>query len=158
MQELMRHEYRGARALILLHERYMREFLEAWRLAKAGGIALPETADPDYASLEALLRHVLGCARSYMVWTCEKLGLPDPGIEPAPDESEIEAKSTDYLEHVLERWRTQLARIPEKAFFEPTHPSRWKVEYCIDAMLEHAVMHPLRHSFQLGELMGREQD
>jgi hypothetical protein len=27
---------------------------------------------------------------------------------------------------------------------------------CIDAMLEHAVMHPIRHAFQLEELMRRQ--
>jgi hypothetical protein len=34
------------------------------------------------------------------------------------------------------------------------YPSRWGTEYCIDAMLEHAVMHPIRHEFQLRNLMG----
>jgi hypothetical protein len=28
--------------------------------------------------------------------------------------------------------------------------------YSIDAMLEHAVMHPIRHSYQLEELMAAE--
>lgn len=36
----------------------------------------------------------------------------------------------------------------------PEYPSRWKTLYCVDAMLEHAVMHPIRHAFQLEELMG----
>jgi hypothetical protein len=35
----------------------------------------------------------------------------------------------------------------------PEYPSRWQTRYCIDAMLEHAVMHPIRHAFQLEELM-----
>jgi hypothetical protein len=34
-------------------------------------------------------------------------------------------------------------------------PSRWNVHYCIDAMLEHAVMHPIRHTFQLQELLAK---
>ena len=35
----------------------------------------------------------------------------------------------------------------------PEYPSRWQTRYCIDSMLEHAVMHPIRHAFQLDELI-----
>ena len=153
MQKAERYQYRGALALVALHERYLREFLDTWRVFKNSGTALPETPDPDYASADSLLRHVLGCARSYMVWMCEKLRLPDPGMEPAPEEAVIEVASADYVEHVLDRWRMRLAEVPEEAFFDQTYLSRWNVEYCIDAMLEHAVMHPVRHTLQLRELM-----
>jgi hypothetical protein len=36
-----------------------------------------------------------------------------------------------------------------------TYTSRWGQEYTIGAMLEHAVMHPMRHAFHLDELMER---
>jgi hypothetical protein len=42
-------------------------------------------------------------------------------------------------------------------FSKPVYSSRWGVNYCVDAMLEHAVMHPERHRFQLLELMGARQ-
>jgi len=35
------------------------------------------------------------------------------------------------------------------AFDRPEHESRWGVKDYVDAMLEHAVMHPIRHAFQL---------
>ena len=41
-----------------------------------------------------------------------------------------------------------MADVPGKRFNE-TYASAWGVDYCIDAMLEHAVMHPLRHTAQL---------
>jgi len=151
--ELSEFKYRGARAMVILHERYMRQFFDVWMEAKSKQIKLPETDDPDYASLETLLVHVLACARMYMTWMCEKLGLPDPEIRIKPGVDVIEAEADDYLEHVLEQWRTPLADVTEKAFYIPTYTSRWKVEYCIDAMLEHAVMHPVRHLFQLEEMM-----
>ena len=59
-------------------------------------------------------------------------------------------------QHVVDKWRTPLALITEDRFESPEFPSRWKVEYCIDAMLEHAVMHPVRHRFQLVELMAKD--
>ncbi len=107
--------------------------------------------------MESVLRHVLRAARGYMTWICEKLELPDPLIESTPEANMIADKIDDYLEHVLEQWSTPLASVTEIQFFQPTYMSRWKVDYCIEAMLEHAVVHPMRHSFQLEELMKRPQ-
>ena len=145
------YEYGGARATILLHERHMREFLATWKRAKSAGVALPKTDDPSYASLETLLRHVLRAGRGYMVWMCEVLDLPDPDIRPTPETDAIEAEADDYLEHVLDRWRDPLRKVAPASFDAPEYESRWGVKYCVDAMLEHAVMHPIRHAFQLEE-------
>ena len=147
------YKYRSARALVILHEQYLREFIATWKQAKEGGYTLPKTDDPDYASLELLLRHVLSSARNYITWICDKLELPDPQIEPTPEVDVIAERVDDYLEHLLVKWRTPLADVEEIRFYEPTYTSRWKVNYCVEAMLEHAVVHPIRHSFQLGELM-----
>lgn len=147
------YEYGGARATVLLHERHLREFLATWRRAKAAGVSLPATDDPNYVSLEMLLRHVLGAAGGYMIWMCDVLGLPEPGIRPRPEVDTIEAEADAYLEHVLEGWRDPLRGVAPEAFDRPVYESRWGVDYCIDAMLEHAVMHPIRHSRQLEELM-----
>jgi len=154
MAELDGYRYRGARACVLLHEQALREFLETWRRAQAAGLALPESRDPSYASLAALLQHVLSSARGYMTWICQQLALPDPCIEPPPPVESIESEAERWLEHLLERWRTPLAEVRGRDFYTPVHASAWKTEYCIDAMLEHAVMHPTRHTFQLRELMG----
>ena len=151
--ELAHYQYRGARALVLLHDKELREFLEVWRRARAANLTLPATSDPDYASLEALLFHVLRAARGYMTWMCESLGLADPGIEAPPPVERVAAEADRYVEHLLERWRLPLAALPEERFHEPEFRSRWGVLYCVDAMLEHAVVHPVRHAFQLRELM-----
>jgi hypothetical protein len=31
--------------------------------------------------------------------------------------------------------------------------SQWLTRFCIDSMLEHAVMHPIRHAFELDALL-----
>jgi hypothetical protein len=109
---------------------------------------------PSYASLEALGRRML-CARpgGYMIWMCEVLALPDPGIRSAPDASAVVRDADDYMEHVLERWRAPLWEVPSEKLATPEYPTRWQTRYCIDSMLEHAVMHPIRHAFQLDELL-----
>ncbi len=155
MTEPIEYRYGGVRAMVILHERELRSFLAAWKEAKCVGVRLPESANPDYASLETLLHHVLRCARSYMTWMCKKSELPDPGIRPEPAVAVVAAEADGYVEHLVERWRAPLASVTEEQAESPTFISRWGVEYCIDAMLEHAVMHPMRHRFQLEELIAR---
>lgn len=147
------YSYRGARALVLLHEEHINSFWEIWQQAKTKGVLLPETSDPDYESMETLLVHVLRSAGGYMRWICQKLELGDPQIGQVPTADKIEKEAEKYMEHLFERWRIQLISIKEEKFFGEVYKSNWGVDYCIEAMLEHAVMHPIRHEFQLKELI-----
>jgi hypothetical protein len=149
---------RAVRALVLLHDEHLRRFLMVWKRARAASVALPSTDDPAYASLDSLLHHVLGCARGYMMWMCDALELPKPQIRALPEAALLAAEADDYMEHVLEQWRTPLRDVEEERLYTPEYPSRWETRYCIDSMLEHAVMHPIRHAFQLEELMGVNYD
>lgn len=149
----MAYRSRAVRALVLLHDEHLRRFLAIWKRAQAASVVLPSTDNPAYESLETLLRHVLGAARGYMTWMCEVLQLPEPGIRTPPEPTTLAAEADDYMEHVLERWRTPLLEVGDDRLETPEYPSRWKTLYSIDAMLEHAVMHPIRHAFQLEELM-----
>ena len=157
-QTLKKYKYNGARAMIILHEKHLRSCIDAWREAKELNIKLPETDDEDYKSLETLLKHIFRAARGYITWICSKLNLPDPEIDQAPEPGLIENKTEEYLAHLLEKWKYPLAEIPEEKFHAPTYTSTWGVEYCIDAMLEHAVMHPIRHEFQLRNLILEQKD
>jgi len=140
--------------MVLLHEEHLRRFVQIWRLALATSVSLPPTDDPNYASLAELGRHVLNAAGGYLVWICEVLKLPDHGVRSAPDATAIVRDADDYMEHVLERWRAApLREVSNEQLETPEYPSRWQTRYCIDSMLEHAVMHPIRHAFQLDELI-----
>ena len=145
--------YAGAQAMVQLHEQHLRSFVKTWRKAKELYIKLPETTDTDYESLELLLCHILRAARGYITWMCEKLKLPDPAIDPVPEAEKIESAADRYLEHLIERWKHPLAVVPKEKFEDQLYITRWGVDYCIDAMMEHAVMHPIRHEFQLKNLI-----
>jgi hypothetical protein len=149
------YRYGGARALVTLHERHLREFLDVWRQADERGLELPSSSDPNYASRVALLAHLLGAAARYLIWICEQLDEPAPALEPYPDPDSLPAGAEEYLEAVLGAWRQPLRTLTEDRAYEPAHVSRWGPPYCIDAMLEHAVMHPIRHTHQLRQLMDR---
>lgn len=147
--------YRGARALVVLHERELRDFLTVWRRIDAAGLQLPETDDPSYLSNLHLLQHVLRAAGRYLEWICRQLELPEPGIRQPPEPSELALQAGDYLEHVLDRWRRSLTTVPESLMEQRAYTANWGAPMTIESMLEHAVMHPLRHTFQLEELMAR---
>ncbi len=147
--------YRGARALVALHERELRAFLPTWRRFAATGLPLPETDDTDYASNEHLLLHVVRAAGRYLTWVCRNLGLPDPGVPEAPAVEEIAERAEGFMERVLELWRTSLTEAPPERMEDQAHTSNWGAPMTIESMLEHAVVHPMRHTFQLEELMLR---
>lgn len=153
--QLGTYQWRGARALVLLHDQNMREFLTTWKAFVASGKAMPKTEDPDYATPQKLLRHVFRASRGYMTWMCEHLGYPDPGIQDPPDESQIQGQAALYMEHLLDRWRLPLEGLTEERSAEE-YKSRWGSTLSIDSMLEHAVMHPIRHNFQLKELLAKK--
>src|SRR5258708_18663268 len=145
---------RAVRAMVLLHEEHLRRFVRTWRLALAAAVSLPPTDNPAYASLGALGRHVLNGSGEDLVWLCEVLKLADPRIRSGPDATAIVREADDYIEHVLERWQAApLREVSNEQLETPEYPSRWHTRYCIDSMLEHAVMHPIRHAFQLDELI-----
>ncbi len=152
----------GARALVRLHEQNLRSFLATWKRAKAGGVSLPKTDDPAYASMEALLFHMLRAARGYFGGLCGMLeieppALPDPPIpDPALDPGSVgpvEAGAQAFLDELLHAYRTTFRGATEEEFYRRTGEAPWKVVYCVDAMFEHAVMHPIRHSLQLDDLL-----
>ena len=148
---------RGARALVLLHADALRDFVSVWVRAHDAGLALPASDDPSYASLQTLLSHVLRAARGYMVWTCEQVGLPEAGLVEVPEpEALAPGAALDALvDELLAGWERPLAAVGDDVIDgNDVFTSRWGVAYCIDAMLEHAVMHPIRHAFQLRELLG----
>jgi predicted nucleotidyltransferase len=156
LKDLKPFKYNGARSMVIMHELHLKSFLNTWKEAKKINLPLPKTDNPDYKSLETLLYHVFRAARGYMTWMCEKLNLPDPEIKPIPKSDVIEKEADEYIAHLLEKWRIPLAEVPIDKFEHGTYTSRWGTDYCIDAMLEHAVMHPIRHEFQLKNLMGME--
>lgn len=147
------YKYNGAKALVILHEIHLRSFYKTWQEAKKVGVELPETDDPYYKSLETLLYHLLRSARGYMVWICKQLNLPDPQIDEAPLPEIVVEKAESYLDYLMEKWNYPLKDVPQEKFEDKVYKSNWDVDYSIEAMLEHAVMHPIRHEFQLKNLI-----
>ena len=149
--------YRGAGVLVELHEQEMNRFFQTWEAAKDSGAKLPAVDEPDYESFETLLRHVLRWSRGYMRWICKQLELPDPGIDPVPETDAIQSEASVYLRGLLDAWKKPLRDVDQDRIFKGEYTAPWGVTYSIEAMLEHAVMHPARHRFQLEQLIDRQR-
>ena len=139
--------------MVALQEIHLRSFYKTWQQAKQVGVKLPETDDPYYKSLDTLLYHLLRSSRGYMIWMCKQLNLPDPQIDEAPLPEIVVEKAESYLDYLTDKWKYPLKDVPPELFEDKVYKSNWDVDYCIDAMLEHAVMHQIRHDFQLKNLI-----
>ncbi len=146
------YKYRGAEVSIIIQFRYLSEFCSEWFATDWKQVKLPETDDPDYRSPESLLIHPLRSSGGYLKWICSNLDLPDPEIDEVPGEVNSAGEIFDYLDHLRKKWMEPLRNIPLEKFLDKTYKSNWEAFYCVDAMLEHAAMHPQRHLFQLRRL------
>ena len=130
----------------------MRDLLKTWHRAKAVPVSLPPSDNPAYASLDTVLHHAFKAARNMLTWICEKLELPDPAIEEVPEPALLAADPERYMEHLLARWRIPLAGADAKRL-DAIYKDRNGHDASLIARLEHAVLHPQRHRFQLDELL-----
>lgn len=109
--------------------------------------------DPDYESPERLVAHVQGAARSYLLWIREVLGDPVPDLERIRDAAVIVPRLETFMEETLDGWRRHLALLVDEQLAGQQYMSRWGEPFTIDQMLEHAVVHPMRHRIQLERIL-----
>ncbi len=145
----------AVRSCVELHEIELHRFYETWEAFRASGAPLPATDDPSYASVEHLGGHVLRSARSYLTWIGECVKRPVTDIDPDGDSVSVARKGRAFMAEVLAAWRRHLASLEDAELAPATFKSRWGEDYNIEQMLEHAVVHPMRHRIQLERLMAR---
>ena len=147
---------RGVRALVLLQMAEMRTLFAVWKKAKRAGVKLPKTDDPSYKSLDTLMFHPLRSCRGYLTWTCETLGRGTPKIPDPPAPEDVLAKGGKYLDTLEAAWQKHAAFLTNEDLDSNTvHKTRWGSPITIEAMMEHALAHPMRHRIQLEELLAK---
>jgi hypothetical protein len=143
----------AVRSCVELHEIEINRFLETWKAFRASGAPLPRTDDPSYQSVDSLGGHVLQSARSYLTWIGECVGRPVTDLDADTDLISIAHKDRGFVDKVLAGWRRHLAKLEDAELAPSIYKSRWGEDYNIEQMLEHAVVHPMRHRIQLERLM-----
>lgn len=145
---------RAVRALVDLHYVELRRFLETWKKFKASGKPMPEAkGDADYESAERLAAHVQRAARGYIMWMCEQLGRPITEIQRAQTPDDVWQDFDGFASATLVAWEKHAALITNEELAPEQFKSRWGEMYGIEQMLEHAVVHPMRHRIQLERVM-----
>jgi uncharacterized damage-inducible protein DinB len=145
----------AVRSCVELHEIELKRFYDTWEAFRASGMALPPTDDPSYASPEHLGGHVLRAARNYLAWIGECVKRPVTDVDPEDDRASVARKGRAFMDAVLAAWRRHLALLEDSELAPATYKSRWGEDYNVEQMLEHAVVHPMRHRIQLERLLAK---
>ena len=143
----------AVRSCVELHEMELERFYDVWERFCASGTPLPATDDPSYASAQHLGGHVFRAARNYLTWIGEFVNRPVTDVDADTDAVSIARKGRAFVDEVLAAWRRHLAALEDRELRPATRKSRWGEDYSIEQMLEHAVVHPMRHRVQLERLL-----
>ncbi len=150
----MEYRSRAVRSLVELHEREMRAFLKVWRDFEASGFPVPEAhGDPNYESRERLGAHVLMAARGYLVRIGEWVGRPVTDVDDSKDADAIFARLAPFADEVLAAYPRHLAAVTDDELDKQVHRTRWGELMSVEMLLEHAVVHPMRHRIQLERIL-----
>jgi len=154
----MEFQSRAVRSLVELHEVELRSFLEAWKRFAAANAPMPEAhGDEDYQSRERLAGHVIMAARGYLTRIGEWVGRPVTDVDPSMDPLDLAARAPQFAEEVMAAYRRHLASITPAELEEQKHKTRWGHLMSVEMLLEHAVVHPMRHRIQLERILAERK-
>jgi uncharacterized damage-inducible protein DinB len=132
----------------------MRSFLALWDRFVASGLPVPEAhGDESYESRDRLLGHVLMAARGYLTRIGEWVGRPVNDVDAAQDPYEIAGRASAFADGVLAGYRRHLAAITTEELEPQLYKTRWGDLMSVENLLEHAVVHPMRHRIQLERML-----
>ena len=115
----------------------------------------PETSDEDCRSVQTIISHVVRSGYGYADYLREALGMASsrPPGRMLPHAEAVEALSAmlAYTAETLDgRWE-----MPSAVALGVRIQSRWGQSYDLEQMLEHAIVHVLRHRRQIERFIGR---
>lgn len=112
-----------------------------------------ETSDEDCRSVQTIISHVVGSGYSYADYLREVFSIPSsrpaPGLLPHHDAVPRLREMLDYTVATLEgRWGMTWEEANGHLI-----QTRWGATYNIEGLLEHAIVHILRHRRQIERFM-----
>jgi len=150
----MEFKSRAIRSLLELHEAELRAFLATWRRYARAGVPMPDAyGDEDYESIDRLGTHVLKAARSFLVRVTEWLGRPASDLDMSEDVKDLTARADEFADALLAAYQRHLASATDDEIEAWVHKTRQGNPTSIEMLLEHAVVHPMRHRVQLERIL-----
>lgn len=121
-----------------------------------------KTDDEDCRSIQTVCRHVVRSGYGYANYILTALNIPtdSPNVNEmkieSPDDTVVELrKMIDYnLKHLYELNRESI----EEKMFSVKFITRWGEEFNFEQILEHAIVHVLRHRRQIEKFIGLNKD
>src|SRR5262249_12771032 len=149
---------RAVRNLVELHEVELRSFLEVWKRFVASGLPMPEAhGDESYASRESLGGHVLMAARGYLTRIGEWAERPVTDVDAEKDAVAVVKRAPQFADEILAAYPRHLASVTTEELEPQKHRTRWGDLMSVEMLLEHAVVHPMRHRIQLERILAGAQ-
>ncbi len=132
-----------------------RTLVESLSAAEFEGVLDEQTPDPDCRSAQTITRHVLAAGYGHAGYIRRAFGLPATRPEiPLPQLGDMAVELERLCAYVAEtlegRWQMSDEEITRIRF-----ETRWGVTYDVEQMLEHGIVHILRHRRQIARLLGR---
>jgi hypothetical protein len=90
---------------------------------------------------------------SYLTRIVEWVGRSVSDVDSSQDPYEIATRATEFTADVLAAYRRHLAEITDQELEPQVHHTRWGGIMSVEDMLEHAVVHPMRHRIQLERIL-----
>jgi uncharacterized damage-inducible protein DinB len=130
----------------------LRRLVETFDEEAFGRILDSRTSDEDCRSVQTIMSHVVGSGYGYAVYIRGALAMP---MERPPkrllSHREVLGEFDAMLKYTIEtldgRWE-----MPDEAIQGTAIQSRWGVTYDLEQLLEHAIVHILRHRRQIERL------
>ena len=134
----------------------LRNLVEAIPEAQFMEILDGETTDEDCRSVQTIMAHVVRAGYSYADYLREVFanGSNRPALSLSSKRESLE-KFDAMLEYTVETLQDRWVISDDEIDNSPKIKSRWGVTYDIEQMLEHAIVHILRHRRQIERLLAR---
>jgi hypothetical protein len=82
------------------------------------------------------------------------VGHPVTDVDGSRDVHDVASRPAAFMENILAAWTRNLAILTDEECAPQIYTSRWGEPYNVEQMLEHAVVHPMRHRIQLERILG----
>jgi uncharacterized damage-inducible protein DinB len=145
----------GLGAMIDLYEDEIRDFLGFFHTINTEAYLLERPEQTEYLrSIQMIMRHIIRAAYGYANGIRSALGEPLTTEQPVELESPEEAarsleEAFRYTEEgLLDKWG-----MTEEELDKTSMMATWGVPYSLEQMLEHAIVHIMRHKRQIQRIL-----
>lgn len=145
---------RAVNAILAEYERALKELQYVIATISNKDLAAtidPHTSDPNGKSIRNILAHVVGSAFSYAIYIRESMdhAIPRPGLRHRDTALEYIRDLDEVIVFTRDTFKTIYDYSLEKFDYPDKIKTKWGQSYDIEQMMEHAIVHVLRHRRQI---------